>query len=272
MPRKREPVTITDLGRYECAQCHVRFAWASTRPIDPPGCRSPGGGRRGGGRAPKYCSNYCAAKIRRRVQQYTAQCDYCFKQFQSRHGIQRFCSKSCGGLARSQVGLLCELPADHWALWYDKTCDWKPRPQKAANPAFVAGNCLRCGTNFISIWLADASSRFCSDTCSRAEGRRKRRARRAGKPYDEGIHWRSLAKRDGLTCYLCNRPCDPSDNTWGHCGPTYPSVDHVIPLSNKDGTDTWDNVRIAHHICNARKGVALVGDDPLTDPFPVGTT
>lgn len=267
MPRKREPVTITDLGRYECAQCHVRFAWASTRPIDPPECRTPGGGRRGGGRPPKYCSDRCSRASRGNYgYSYKRQCKKCCAEFQSKDRNVQYCSRSCGyssGKPRGTKSLRSVLPTDHWARWYGKTCKWTPKSNRIQRPSLVAGNCCRCGTPFIAVWLADHSTRFCSDTCSRAEGRRRRRARRAGKPYDEGIHWRSLAKRDGLTCYLCKRPCDPNDNTWGHCGPTYPSVDHVIPLSNQDGTDTWDNVRIAHHICNARKGAELVGDAPL---------
>lgn len=35
-------------------------------------------------------------------------------------------------------------------------------------------------------------------------------------------------------------------------GDWYPSVDHVQPIAH-GGTDTWDNVRLAHRRCNYLK-------------------
>jgi 5-methylcytosine-specific restriction endonuclease McrA len=36
-------------------------------------------------------------------------------------------------------------------------------------------------------------------------------------------------------------------------GPSYPSIDHILPLS-KGGAHTWDNIMLAHRQCNWLKG------------------
>jgi len=73
----------------------------------------------------------------------------------------------------------------------------------------------------------------------------------------EAIELQELIKRDNNICYICKQECDSTDSQWVNgafiVGNNYPSIDHVIPIS-KGGTNTWDNVRLAHMICNARKG------------------
>ena len=52
---------------------------------------------------------------------------------------------------------------------------------------------------------------------------------------------------------MCGKMCDPNDHSWTeHHGPMSPTIDHIIPMS-KGGGHTWDNVQIAHAICNSRK-------------------
>lgn len=85
----------------------------------------------------------------------------------------------------------------------------------------------------------------------RAYVRRKHRI--LSRPHDkgcDGIKWRDVVHmNDGdLTCWICGRKCVP-----GSHGDDAPSVDHVIPISN-GGTDTFDNVRLAHRGCNRDRG------------------
>jgi 5-methylcytosine-specific restriction endonuclease McrA len=48
--------------------------------------------------------------------------------------------------------------------------------------------------------------------------------------------------------------CDPNDHEWTkHFGPTSPTIDHIIPMA-KGGGHIWDNVQVAHAICNSTKG------------------
>lgn len=70
-----------------------------------------------------------------------------------------------------------------------------------------------------------------------------------GVEFDPSVSTDRLIKRDGNRCYICGIECDKSDKTWGNFGPTYPTIDHVMPLS-KGGSHTWDNVRLACGRCN----------------------
>ena len=72
----------------------------------------------------------------------------------------------------------------------------------------------------------------------RANGSRRTRLRK-----------RVLAAYD--TCWLCGRAVDktlPPGHPWSG------EVDEVIPVSRGGDPLDWDNVRLAHRICNERRG------------------
>lgn len=233
MPRKREPVTITELGRYECAQCHVRFAWASTRPIDPPDQRKGMGGRRGGGKPPKYCSATCLNKSRGDFGYiYQRNCAKCGTEFKAKDNRAQHCSRTCAAREPRQAS---QLPKDHWALWFGRSC------------AIEYRTCARCSAVYTE--RPHFRSFYCSRSCGDAEKKHRRSVRmRGASSIERGITWQTLAKRDGLDCYLCGKPCDPSTN-----GKWSPTVDHVWPVKRR-GPHVWTNVRLAHRSCNSRKG------------------
>lgn len=82
----------------------------------------------------------------------------------------------------------------------------------------------------------------------------RHRARKYGCEYDSSVKLDRLIKRNGLQCAICGGMCDLNDHSWSeYSGPLYPSIDHIIPMS-KGGSHTWDNVQIAHIICNSEKG------------------
>lgn len=68
-------------------------------------------------------------------------------------------------------------------------------------------------------------------------------------------------KRDKGVCYICGGKCDWNDleerNGVVVYGNLYPSRDHVVPKS-KGGANSWENIRLAHRICNSLKA-----DSPL---------
>ena len=79
------------------------------------------------------------------------------------------------------------------------------------------------------------------------------RARLASVESDKGINIYKLIKKDGKRCYLCGKLTDFNDKEWGNYGPTYPTIDHIIPIS-KGGTNTWENVKVCCAKCNLSKG------------------
>jgi 5-methylcytosine-specific restriction endonuclease McrA len=59
-----------------------------------------------------------------------------------------------------------------------------------------------------------------------------------------------IAERDGFVCHICTGVVDMTLPRTRALGGT---VDHVVPLS-KGGSDDPDNLKLAHWVCNVRKG------------------
>jgi 5-methylcytosine-specific restriction endonuclease McrA len=247
MPRIRQPVTINPDGEIQCETCQTRFDWVSPR-------------LRGGGKKPSFCSTGCAKRHdakRPRPLTYSAKCLFCGESYATKDHRQLTCSRICGQRLRN--GWKSDLPQDHWALNYGAASPWMP--PRNPNPTYVAGSCLHCSASFVAVWLADNSSRYCSTHCRQTEARHRRRlSKRRAVLIEKGISWKTVAKRDGLACHICGDDCDPEDyrytNNHFSAGITYPTVDHVYPLS-KGGEHTWQNVKLAHLWCNSYKNAKV---------------
>lgn len=70
--------------------------------------------------------------------------------------------------------------------------------------------------------------------------------------YDRTINLKKVMQRDHGICQICGKPVDLTSRIGGGVGRLYPTIDHIIPLS-KGGGHTWDNVRLAHMVCNSIK-------------------
>lgn len=111
-----------------------------------------------------------------------------------------------------------------------------------------------------SLFIPQAhGQKYCGESCvKKVANRRDRRLKRKhSKIYDKDITLQEVFRRDHGICYLCGVECDWGDmevreNGAKVAGDWYPSIDHVRPLA-KDGTHSWDNVRLAHRICNYLK-------------------
>lgn len=117
--------------------------------------------------------------------------------------------------------------------------------------------CAICGELFVP---RSDKQITCSSECTRRKANRKdRRMRyRQGITKDKDITLETLFRRDHGICYLCGVECDWNDIETREdgtkiAGDWYPSIDHVRPLA-KGGLHAWDNVRLAHRICNTIKG------------------
>ena len=136
----------------------------------------------------------------------------------------------------------------------------KKRNKKKLKENQMAFKLCSCGA-FIS------PGRKVCDDCKRktlraTENRKetKRRMKTEGE-FDKTITLGKLFKRDNGICYLCQKACDWKDyqiiNGAFAVGKSYPTIEHVLAICN-GGTHTWDNVKLACHACNSKKGKKLL--------------
>lgn len=123
------------------------------------------------------------------------------------------------------------------------------------NKQLTMSICLQCNKLFMG------ENKYCSIECrnkyhNSVHSENRKRYTKINGEIDNSITLEKLIKRDNNICYLCNRECNILDyiyqGDYKIAGNYYPSIDHVIPIA-KGGTHTWDNVRLAHRICNSLK-------------------
>lgn len=116
--------------------------------------------------------------------------------------------------------------------------------------------CKSCGL----IMYGRSRANWCDDCRRKHENKNKEISRRIkikNACVDSDIDLDSLLRRDGYVCHICGGLCDKNDfitkNGAKVTGNNYPSIDHVVPLA-KGGLHSWNNVKVAHRICNSLKG------------------
>lgn len=143
----------------------------------------------------------------------------------------------------------------------------KEAAQRLEREKMIDKVCPVCGERFKAKAKAKGPVKiYCSKDCLQKQHVRNKEIKRRGNAESNGdvdntITIELLYKRDKGVCHICGGECDFSDYTHKVSkgvnafvvGENYPSIDHVVPLS-KGGTHQWDNVRLAHHYCNTRKG------------------
>jgi len=105
------------------------------------------------------------------------------------------------------------------------------------------------------------------DECKRkslrkAEQRKATRRRlRTREDFDTEVTLEWTVKTYNNICYLCGETCNDKDYQFVNgvfiVGPTYPSMEHVIPIC-KGGKHTKQNVKLAHWKCNVEKGTRIL--------------
>lgn len=106
-----------------------------------------------------------------------------------------------------------------------------------------------CGATFIGVgrrMYCDA----CQDARRRDHYRRKNRSRFGYQRAIRAFPINALGDRDRWTCWLCSEGVDP--RLKGR-HPGMASYDHVVPTS-LGGSDEPDNLKLAHLVCNVRRG------------------
>ena len=124
--------------------------------------------------------------------------------------------------------------------------------------------CVECGTPFYN---PHPRALTCTPLCSKRRANRRLRLYNSKRLNESNIVDKDITlqklfdKYDGI-CYLCGKECDFNDKViteegYTIVGKTYPSIEHVIPIS-KNGMHSWDNVNLAHHYCNSIKSDNLI--------------
>lgn len=116
--------------------------------------------------------------------------------------------------------------------------------------------CIECGEKYIAHY---PTSKYCSPACQRRVTRTRRKYKDI--TIDKGITLRRLAKRDRDRCQICGGLVDWNDKYKTDktiiTGNQYPSIDHIIPIAH-GGVHSWENVQLAHRICNSIKNDKVV--------------
>ena len=104
--------------------------------------------------------------------------------------------------------------------------------------------------------------KYCTAECGQRANDNIKKDRRIRKRrtviVDRGITLEKLYQRDNGVCAICGGLCDWNDHERREDGTFivknyYPSIDHIQPLS-MGGVHSWENVRLAHFICNSVRG------------------
>jgi hypothetical protein len=186
----------------------------------------------------RTCGRVCGVEFRRRFSRFGpprtnwpscrvvfADCARCARVFVRRRHA-KYCSPGCAREAKLE----------------------RDRADRPANRIWTAGPCMECGSAFVG---ERRTMKFCSEVCAKRSMRRRDKQKRSKRIRSiearDRIGLATLAKRDGWRCHVCRRAV--SRETW--------SMDHLVPLS-AGGSHTWENVALAHKLCNSKRGTSGV--------------
>jgi hypothetical protein len=152
---------------------------------------------------------------------------------------RRWCSEACR--VRTHRLNHPEYAARQSELASARYAEWKATREVPSHEL----TCAECGVTF----KAPRRRLYCSMACRYHQAYRARRARANG-AIREVYTAMQIAERDAWRCGICSELVDPALR--------YPnamsrSIDHIIPLAS-GGSDTADNVQLAHLGCNWSKG------------------
>lgn len=235
----------------------------------------------------KYCSDPCRNRRQRAPRPLRSgtgykqrACEVCEQQYWPTYKDQRTCGRACGTELRRRLGSLPAVQVQkHRAssriyIRDCLSCDTTFVGRRTAE-RYCSMQCF--GERLERRWRRQfqrrlqqehPSARLCNCGAPAAELRRKcqpcldadRRRRRAVERrqgsipglVQESYSLVEIAERDGYRCRIpsCGKPVAMAKSV-PH--PKAPTIDHIIPLS-AGGDDTKANVRLAHFLCNSRRG------------------
>lgn len=196
-----------------------------------------------------FCSEECKIEHKRKAKRLTK------KQFNDKKLRKKIISLYYRGFTQNQI---CKFVHKHSGFVshaiYDYGCNKR-------------GLCKECKKTFTK--KAWSRSSFCSESCQKRYNKRNRKYLERSrykklKDIGKAFSIKELYSLQNGICHICGTKCDFDDkkvldNGTVVCGNSYPSIDHIIPLS-KGGKNTIDNISLAHRLCNSYKN-ALTDDE-----------
>ena len=208
-----------------------------------------------------FCTDGCKSKYNykcreRNVGTYRNECVQCSNSFDTYDKDKKCCSPECYYDYRIAKSIETEKRRNK-----DRSVKCKEKGYRIRKRERIIKEntrpvkCIEC-----SKWFSThvKNKVICSDYCRRRLNNRKnelyKKKRgeliRLNGEVHEDISIERLIKRDESKCYLCgDKVYKTKDSNHNY----YPCIEHVIPII-KGGTHTWDNVKLAHRICNNHKG------------------
>jgi hypothetical protein len=135
---------------------------------------------------------------------------------------------------------VCEFNRESRRLGRCNACRRSPVALKAALEHVQRSRLPAAGRDRVSQALLMGYEKDPDEASKRAKRRREERLRAAPR---ERIYRERIFERDGGICWICGEVVEPKNAT----------LDHVVPVS-LGGTDTPGNVKLAHGVCNSRRG------------------
>jgi hypothetical protein len=197
------------------------------------------------GNPKRYCSRQHASAYRQankaKAPIVVKTCKWCNKGFETNLKQTKYCSAKCRNAFYGDIKIKVTVA------------------KQAANPRRFDFDCERCG----QVVTTDkhvtrgAYGRYCRSCAlvKRRERYRIKTAKRQKITNPIRISADVIIERDGNVCHLCDSEIDLTLARNSRFGAT---IDHVVPVS-KGGADTLENMRLAHWICNIKKGNRVDG-------------
>lgn len=184
------------------------------------------------------------------------ECKQCGKVFKP-IGNDRitFCSRECSSRYYSNnkaihMCIACGVKVSRKGNKCANCYNTQRRKVKEAKPLLIL-DCTYCGLTFQSI----KSKKYCSNGCQTKYSRMikdiKRRTKLSSNgSVDYSITLPKLYIRYKGICAICLKGVDMNRH---HNDNLYGSIDHIVSVS-KGGKHQWNNVQLAHRLCNSNKG------------------
>jgi 5-methylcytosine-specific restriction endonuclease McrA len=203
---------------------------------------------------PKLRATYCSPRCRSSARHIGRACAVPWKI--CRCGERFVASRNRGHCRLPKPMAVCHPNRVSTARGLCRTCYWAAQEAKPETDR----TCAECGLLFKA---RGEKRRFCSAGCANRAGNRANRLSPAGRAAKRRRRYRlrgavgqgrydrmAVYQRDRWRCGICGGRV-PKVAVVPH--PQAPTIDHIVALAN-GGSDEWTNVRLAHFICNSRRG------------------